>query len=84
MATWNLAIDGTALNAYLAFCAWKFYRERSDSTARRLFLVSNLHLPLLLILFMLHKKHQAPPTQRDDPVVRCHDGIMEVNDNITH
>lgn len=82
MATWYLAVDGTVLNLFLTYNAWRFYRERSEETARRLFLFSNLHLPLLLILFMLHKKRNLPPFEHDDPVVKCHDAIMEANDNI--
>jgi heme O synthase-like polyprenyltransferase len=79
MTTWNLALSGTAVNAYLVYCAVRFFRERTDDTARRLFLVSNVHLPVLLILFMLHKTSTAPPPEHNDPVVMCHDAIMEVN-----
>jgi heme O synthase-like polyprenyltransferase len=79
MTSWVLAVDGTVLNVALAVLAWRFYRRPDEESARRLFLSSNLHLPLLLTLFMLHKKMTSPPPPRDDPVTRCHDGIMEVS-----
>ncbi len=80
MTTWVLALDGSLLNAALVGLAWRFYRRADDESARRLFLFSNLHLPLLLILFMLHKRtNPPPPSHEKDPIVLCHDGIMEVN-----
>ena len=56
MTTPWLAIDSTVLNAYLAYASYNFYKDPTEKSAKRLFLFSVIHLPLLLILIMIHKK----------------------------
>lgn len=53
--TW-FALESLPLNAYFGYLAWKFYKESDSGSSRKLFRFSLLHLPLLMILFMLNKK----------------------------
>jgi hypothetical protein len=61
MTTWWFALDSLVLNGALAYYGRAFYGDANSQSARRLFLLSVIHLPLLLILFMLHKKPRAAP-----------------------
>ncbi|KAJ2808313.1 Protoheme IX farnesyltransferase, mitochondrial [Coemansia helicoidea] len=51
---WFLA-DSACVNAYMAYCAYAFWRHPDPKRSRRLFFSSIVHLPLLLILLMAHK-----------------------------
>lgn len=50
------ALESLPLNAYFGYLAWKFYQESDSGSSRKLFRFSLLHLPLLMILFMINKK----------------------------
>lgn len=50
------ALESLPLNAYYGYLAWKFYQESDSGSSRKLFRFSLLHLPLLMILFILNKK----------------------------
>ena len=52
---WFIA-DSLIPNALLAWFGWRFYRERSNDSARKLFRVTLLHLPLLMMLMVINKK----------------------------
>ena len=62
------AFDASLLNGGLVYFSYKFYRDANENSAKRLFLLSVLHLPLLLILMMLHKVLRALPSL----VLRAH------------
>ncbi|KAJ2315040.1 Protoheme IX farnesyltransferase, mitochondrial [Coemansia sp. RSA 2705] len=51
---WFLA-DSSAVNAYMAYCAYAFWRRPETRHSRRLFFSSIVHLPVLLMLLMGHK-----------------------------
>jgi protoheme IX farnesyltransferase len=53
--TW-FALESLPLNAYYGYLAWKFYQESDSGSSRKLFRFSLLHLPLLMVLFLLNKK----------------------------
>lgn len=40
----------------IIFTAYNFYKDSSSQTSRKLFRFSLLHLPLLMILFLINKK----------------------------
>jgi len=72
VTTWTFAIDSLPLNVYLTLLACKFYTRADSSSARRLFHFSLIHLPALLALLLLSKRHtsnntttssRAPPTE---------------------
>ncbi|KAJ2808335.1 Protoheme IX farnesyltransferase, mitochondrial [Coemansia guatemalensis] len=48
-------LDSSVINAYMAYCAAVFWRKPDARKSRRLFFSSIAHLPVLLILIMLHK-----------------------------
>eukprot|EP00039_Didymoeca_costata_P017191 m.316618 g.316618 ORF g.316618 m.316618 type:complete len:490 (-) comp16504_c0_seq22:1266-2735(-) len=49
-------LDSTLLNLWMFFRAIQFHMNRNDGTARRLFFSSIFHLPVLLFLFLVHKR----------------------------
>ncbi|KAJ3188082.1 Protoheme IX farnesyltransferase, mitochondrial [Irineochytrium annulatum] len=65
MTTWWFAVSSSVLNTVFAYGAWKFFWMPSDKTARELFFISLIHLPVLLGLLMFHKqKEQAKGSNR--------------------
>lgn len=38
------------------FAAYQFYKDSTSATSRKLFRFSLIHLPLLMILFLINKK----------------------------
>ena len=59
MTSYMFALEGTAANAYLIFLGSKFYRDRSNANARKIFLASLWYLPVLLSGFLIHSKLQV-------------------------
>ncbi|XP_026677599.1 protoheme IX farnesyltransferase, mitochondrial isoform X1 [Diaphorina citri] len=53
------ALESIPLNAYFTYLAYKFYKESDSSSSRKLFRFSLLHLPALMILLLINKKHWA-------------------------
>jgi heme o synthase len=56
MTTYMFALDGTIVNAWLVWEAIRFYRNRTDQSAMKLFKVSLINLAILLGLFVFHRK----------------------------
>uniref|UniRef100_A0A1L8DZB7 Protoheme IX farnesyltransferase, mitochondrial n=2 Tax=Nyssomyia neivai TaxID=330878 RepID=A0A1L8DZB7_9DIPT len=50
------ALTSLPLNAYFTYLAWQFYRKSDSNSSRKLFRFSLLHLPLLMVFFLLSKK----------------------------
>ena len=57
LTSWVFALDSLPVNLCLVFLAWRFYRDSDYKSARKLFRYSLLHLPLLLMLVLINKKH---------------------------
>lgn len=57
VTTWWFAIASTPLNAYFLYLAWKFHRRSDSKSSRKLFHVSLIHLPVLMVLILVNKKH---------------------------
>lgn len=51
------ALEALPLNAYFTYLAWNFHQKADSKSSRKLFRFSLLHLPLLMALFLLNKKH---------------------------
>ncbi|XP_055639166.1 protoheme IX farnesyltransferase, mitochondrial [Toxorhynchites rutilus septentrionalis] len=51
------AVGSIPVNAYFAYLAWDFHQKADSKSSRKLFRYSLLHLPLLMALFLLNKKH---------------------------
>ncbi|KAL0272183.1 UNVERIFIED_CONTAM: hypothetical protein PYX00_005260 [Menopon gallinae] len=54
---WSFAILSLPLNLYFCYLACKFYKDSDSKTSRKLFRFSLLHLPILLTLMLVMKKH---------------------------
>ncbi|XP_058986507.1 protoheme IX farnesyltransferase, mitochondrial isoform X2 [Musca domestica] len=50
------ALETLPLNVYFSYLAYKFYKDSNSGTSRKLFRFLLLHLPLLMILFLVNKK----------------------------
>lgn len=60
------ALESLPLNAYFGYLAWKFYQESDSGSSRKLFRFSLLHLPLLMVLFLLNKKEWVYKQAKDE------------------
>ncbi|KAJ1917130.1 Protoheme IX farnesyltransferase, mitochondrial [Mycoemilia scoparia] len=63
-------IDSSAVNGYLLYYAYKFWKHSSDKTSRPLFFASIVHLPLIIILMLVHKRRLAQQQQQPQPQVK--------------
>ncbi|OMJ21569.1 Protoheme IX farnesyltransferase, mitochondrial [Smittium culicis] len=66
IADYWFLLDSSILNLYLIFYAYKFNKSSSNSTSRPLFFASLVHLPLLLILLILHKNRNPPELENKE------------------
>ncbi|KAJ8920347.1 hypothetical protein NQ315_012009 [Exocentrus adspersus] len=53
---WWFLLESTPLNLYFIYLAYQFYKDSSSATSRKLFRFSLIHLPVLMILFLVNKK----------------------------
>ncbi|KXJ80973.1 hypothetical protein RP20_CCG022349 [Aedes albopictus] len=51
------AVESLPVNAYFAYLAWDFHQKADSKSSRKLFRYSLIHLPILMALFLLNKKH---------------------------
>ncbi|XP_018798029.1 PREDICTED: protoheme IX farnesyltransferase, mitochondrial isoform X2 [Bactrocera latifrons] len=56
LTSYWFALESFPLNAYFLYLAYKFYKKSDSNTSRMLFRFSLIHLPLLMLLFLLNKK----------------------------
>ncbi|KAI8985341.1 UbiA prenyltransferase family-domain-containing protein [Pilobolus umbonatus] len=69
LTSWWFALDSTVINGFMAWGAYRFWRNSNDKTGRQLFFGSVIHLPVLLALLMVHKRwniHHNSPFEVDD------------------
>ena len=68
VTTYWFVVDSLIPNMLLAWFGWRFYRERSNDNARKLFRITLLHLPLVMMLMIINKKQLDPHknTQTDN------------------
>ncbi|XP_059480966.1 protoheme IX farnesyltransferase, mitochondrial [Neocloeon triangulifer] len=69
VTTWTFAIDSVPVNAYLVYLAWRFYKDSDSKSSRKLFRYSLIHLPMLLILLLISKKHPGNKSETSSPIV---------------
>nr|CAG4647222.1 EOG090X09NT [Megafenestra aurita] len=58
LTTWTFALDSLPVNLYFLYLAWRFYRHSDSSSSRKLFRMSLAHLPIIMILMLVHKKNK--------------------------
>lgn len=56
VTTWWFAAAATPLNMWFIYLAYDFYRESNSATSRKLFRYSLIHLPVLMMMFLVTKK----------------------------
>lgn len=59
------ALESLPINAYFMYLGYKFYQRSDSQSSRKLFRFSLLHLPVIMLLFMLNKK-QRPKAEEVD------------------
>nr|CAD7599752.1 unnamed protein product [Timema genevievae] len=64
VTTWYFAAESLPLNAYFLYLAWQFYRNSDSQSSRKLFRFSLIHLPALMFLLLISKKHWASYEKR--------------------
>ncbi|XP_017753283.1 PREDICTED: protoheme IX farnesyltransferase, mitochondrial [Eufriesea mexicana] len=57
VTNWWFALTSTPLNAYFLYLAWRFHKHSDSGSSRKLFHFSLIHLPILIILMLVNKKH---------------------------
>lgn len=62
------ALESLPLNGYFMYLGYKFYQKSDSQSSRKLFRFSLLHLPAIMLLFMLNKK-RTPKATDDDGVI---------------
>lgn len=72
------AIEGLFLNGYAIHVAHKFNRERSNGSARKVFLTSLWYLPCWMVLFLLHSKKWREGVQDESDGQKIDEGLMEL------
>ncbi|XP_067860384.1 protoheme IX farnesyltransferase, mitochondrial isoform X1 [Heptranchias perlo] len=56
VTTWTFPLISLPINLYISYLGYRFYRDSSRSSARKLFFCSLWHLPMLLLLMLTCKK----------------------------
>nr|XP_015212120.1 PREDICTED: protoheme IX farnesyltransferase, mitochondrial [Lepisosteus oculatus] len=56
VTTWAFPVVSLPINLYISYLGFRFHREASRGSARRLFFCSLWHLPMLLLLMLTCKK----------------------------
>lgn len=60
------ALESLPLNGYFMYLGYKFYQKSDSQSSRKLFRFSLLHLPAIMLLFLLNKKKPSATTAGDD------------------
>ncbi|XP_076286766.1 cytochrome c oxidase assembly factor 10 isoform X2 [Lasioglossum baleicum] len=70
VTNWWFALESTPLNLYFLYLARNFYKHSDSGSSRKLFRFSLIHLPTLMILLLVNKKHWfSEKTQKDALIV---------------
>nr|CAG4637182.1 EOG090X09NT [Ceriodaphnia reticulata] len=72
LTTWMFALDSLPVNLYFLYLAWRFYHHSDSSSSRKLFRMSLAHLPIIMILMLVHKKREG----RDDWLLKKTRGLF--------
>lgn len=60
------ALESLPLNGYFMYLGYKFYQKSDSQSSRKLFRFSLIHLPIIMILFMLNKKRPVKEAAGDE------------------
>lgn len=70
VTNWWFALASTPLNAYFLYLAWKFHQHSDSKSSRSLFHFSLIHLPVLMVLMLVNKKHWYTEEKQKNAMVR--------------
>lgn len=83
------ALESLPLNGYFMYLGWRFYQKSDSASSRKLFRYSLIHLPLLMILFLVNKKRSTEQTTPKETTVdsaessnstRLSDNVVQLGD----
>lgn len=76
VTTWTFAADSLPFNGYLVYLAWKFHQDADSKSSRKLFLFSLIHLPVIMMLMIISKKHYGR-NKKTEAAVAVSEGVAE-------
>lgn len=77
LTSWMFAVEGTVANLYLLSLARNFKNDKSNSNARKIFLMSLWYLPLLLAGYVFHSRMWKKNYDTEDKIVLAVDNTRE-------
>lgn len=80
VTTWTFAADSLPFNGYLVYLAWKFHQDADSKSSRKLFLFSLIHLPVIMMLMIISKKHYGR-NKKTEAAVAVSEGVEGVAEN---
>lgn len=83
VTTWTFAADSLPFNGYLVYLAWKFYQDADSKSSRKLFFFSLIHLPVILTLMIISKKHYGRNKKAEVAAVASETVDSETRDQIS-
>ncbi|KAH7641394.1 protoheme ix farnesyltransferase [Dermatophagoides farinae] len=63
MTHWSFGIDSLPFSLYLVYLSYRFQREPSSQTSRKLFLYSLIYLPVIMLLMVISKNRKSSRNQ---------------------
>ncbi|XP_046909989.2 cytochrome c oxidase assembly factor 10 [Dermatophagoides farinae] len=63
MTHWSFGIDSLPFSLYLVYLSYRFQREPSSQTSRKLFLYSLIYLPVIMLLMVISKNRKSTRNQ---------------------
>ncbi|KZC04733.1 Protoheme IX farnesyltransferase, mitochondrial [Dufourea novaeangliae] len=69
VTNWWFIVGSTPLNAYFLYLARNFYKHSDSGSSRKLFHFSLIHLPTLMILILVSKKHGFNDEESKDTLI---------------
>lgn len=67
MTHWSFGVDSLPFTLYLLYLAYRFRKQPSSRTSRKLFLYSLIYLPVVMILMVISKSHKPTATKPVQP-----------------
>ncbi|KAJ0402652.1 hypothetical protein P43SY_007517 [Pythium insidiosum] len=70
VTSYMYAVEGTVVNAYATYLAYKFYQKPSNASAQKVFLCSLWYLPVMMGAMVLHSQNWLEPEEREEKAQR--------------
>ncbi|KAB0794989.1 hypothetical protein PPYR_11828 [Photinus pyralis] len=76
---WWFVFSSAPINLYFVYLAYKFYSDSSSASSRKLFRYSLIHLPLLMMMFLISKKRWGNVVTNENSESNIESNILNVN-----